>query len=151
MARRTGIVDQDVLRDLLQLGYSPATVVLLDLVPLIQVAWAEGGVSQQETTYICQVARAHGVPPESVADLQLRGWLTECPTAEFFEQNLTLIGRILRRHPPHEQEIAERDVRSSCRAVASAAQGVLGVRGPSAEEERILIRIEQEVRCARPP
>ncbi len=151
IARRTGIIDQDVLRDLITLGYTPATVVLLDLVPLIQVAWADGGVSADETTYILQAAHARGVGPDSVAYLQLRAWLAERPTSEFFQQNLNLIGSILRRYPPQERESAERDLRSSGRAIASEAYGVVGLRTPSPSEERILGRIVHEVRYARPP
>ena len=48
LAERTGVADDEVLRDLEALGYTSDTVMLLHLAPLVQVAWAEGGVSERE-------------------------------------------------------------------------------------------------------
>src|SRR2546422_6799910 len=45
MAERTGVVDHEILQELEKLGYTPETVMLFHLVPLLQVAWAEGDVS----------------------------------------------------------------------------------------------------------
>src|SRR5262245_34324206 len=45
LAERSGLADEEVLRDLQTLGYTPETVMLLHLVPLVQMAWAEGSVS----------------------------------------------------------------------------------------------------------
>ena len=40
MAAATGIQDAEVIEALQELGYTPDTIMLLHLVPLIQVAWA---------------------------------------------------------------------------------------------------------------
>src|ERR687885_2444648 len=61
MAERTGVADQEILRDLEALGYTPETVLLLHLVPLVKVAWAEGGVSERERALILEAARARGI------------------------------------------------------------------------------------------
>ena len=45
MIAKTGLSDPELLRDLNELGFTPETVTLLPLVPIVQVAWAEGGVS----------------------------------------------------------------------------------------------------------
>jgi hypothetical protein len=42
MAERTGVVDQEILKDLETLGYTPETVMLLYLVRLLEVAWGGG-------------------------------------------------------------------------------------------------------------
>ena len=42
---KTGLHDPALLQDLQELGFEPDTLALLPLVPIIQVAWAEGGVS----------------------------------------------------------------------------------------------------------
>jgi hypothetical protein len=43
------------------LGYVPETVMLLHLVPLVQMAWADGGVSNPERALIVEAARAPGI------------------------------------------------------------------------------------------
>ena len=48
MERTTGIQDPALLQELEALGFTPDTVSLLPLVPIVQVAWAEGGVSDNE-------------------------------------------------------------------------------------------------------
>ena len=45
MEQTTGIHDPVLLQELEALGFTPDTVSLLPLVPIVQVAWAEGGVS----------------------------------------------------------------------------------------------------------
>src|ERR671939_1609269 len=79
MAERTGVADQEILRDLEALGYTPETVMLLHLVPLLQVAWAEGGVSDRERDLIVEAARARGIEQGSAADRQLTSWLDTRP------------------------------------------------------------------------
>lgn len=131
------------------LGYTPETVMLLHLVPLLQVAWADGGVSNRERALIVEAARTHGIEPESVADTQLATWLVERPSADFFEQTLNVIGKILRARPVDERDTAQHDLLAYCRAIASASGGVLGLGKVSAEEETALARISQEVARAR--
>src|SRR5919202_4939039 len=61
MAARAGVADQEIVRELESLGYTPETVVLLELVPLLQVAWTEGGVSDGERALIIEAARGRGI------------------------------------------------------------------------------------------
>ena len=46
-----------MLQELEALGFTPDTVSLLPLVPIVQVAWAEAGVSDDERKLIVQFAR----------------------------------------------------------------------------------------------
>jgi hypothetical protein len=149
MSERSGILDQGVLSELSTLGYTAETVTLLHLVPLLQVAWAEGGVSDRERALIVEVARAHGIETGSAADSQLQTWLTDRPSAAFFEQTLNAIGEILRARPFEERVGGQHDLLSYCRAIASASGGILGFGKVSPEEGRALERITQEIERAR--
>ena len=51
---KTGLQDPELLRDLEELGFTPDTIALLPLVPVLQVAWAEGGVSPAERKLIVE-------------------------------------------------------------------------------------------------
>jgi len=145
LSERTGVVDTEVLADLDTLGYTPDTVLLLHLVPLIQVAWAEGGVSDRERQYILEAARASGVTPGSAADAQLANWLSSPPPPEFFEKTLRVIGTMLRSRPAEERQEQERDLLSYCTAIATISGGILGLGKVSREEQDALARIAQEV------
>ena len=48
LGAKTGLKDPELLRELQVLGFTPDTVALLPLVPVVQMAWAEGGVTPAE-------------------------------------------------------------------------------------------------------
>lgn len=128
MAERTGVADEEILRDLQALGYSPETVMLLHLVPLLQVAWAEGAVDDRERELIVKAARSRGVDEGSAADRQLAEWLKSRPSADFFEGTLRAIGTILHVHPPDQADAEAKDLlsyppRSRRRRAACSASG----------------------------
>jgi tellurite resistance protein len=143
LGEQTGVADAEVLRDLQELGYTAETVMLLHLVPLIQTAWAEGSVSEQERDLIVQAARSRGVEPGSAADQQLGRWLSARPSDELFDKTLRAIQTILLARPPKERAESERDLLSLATAIASASGGILGFGAVSEDERAILARISQ--------
>jgi len=52
LGRKVGLDDPELLQELHDLGFTPETVGLLPLVPIIQMAWAEGGVTKPERELI---------------------------------------------------------------------------------------------------
>jgi ADP-ribose pyrophosphatase YjhB (NUDIX family) len=151
MAERTGLADQEILRDLEALGYTPDTVRLLHLVPLLQVASADGAVSDRERALVIEAARAHGVEHGSAADQQLAAWLAAPPAPEFFDKTLRVIGAILQALPPDEREGGTRNLLSYSTAIASASGGILGFGKVSQAEQRVLARITEELQRAHGP
>jgi hypothetical protein len=145
LGEQAGVADEEVLRDLQELGYTPETVMLLYLVPLIQTAWAEGSVSDKERDLIVQAARSRGIEAESPADLQLNRWLSQRPSEALFEKTLRAIHAILQARSPEERAASEHDLLSLCMAIASASGGIIGFRAVSDDEREILARIAQEL------
>jgi hypothetical protein len=145
MAERTGVADEEILRDLQALGYTPETVMLLHLVPLLQMAWAEGSVSDRERDLIMEAARARGIDKDSPADQQLTSWLARRPSDELFEKTLRAIGTILEARPSEERAASQRDLLSRLTAIASASGGILGFGKVSPQEEQVLARVSEEM------
>ena len=143
MSERTGVADEEILRDLQALGYTPETVMLLHLVPLLQMAWAEGSVSDSERDLILEAARARGVDKDSAADRQLAAWLTDRPSEELFEKTLRAIAAILQLRPLEERDASEKDLVTRLTAIASASGGILGFGKVSPQEQEVLARITQ--------
>jgi hypothetical protein len=137
IGKRTGIADPALLAELQSLGFTSETVGLLPLVPAVQVAWAEGGVTDAERFTIVKLARARGIAEASAADRQLSAWLDRRPSDELFAQATGLVGAIL--GSPAGGGMSIDDLVQQCEAVANASGGLLGVIGRVSGEERQLL------------
>ena len=153
MAESLGTDDEKILRALQALGFTRETVVLLHLVPLVQVAWAEGRVTQRERRLIFAAARLRGIKDGTSAYEKLAGWLDFQPTQEFFEKALSLVREVLRALPPEEHESGKLEFLSLCTEVAEASGGATGFVGGGrricTEEQELISRIMREL--GRPP
>lgn len=135
MEEATGIHDAEVIAALQELGFTPETVQLLHLTPLVQVAWASGSVDEREREMIIAAARQRGVPPGSPADIQLNEWLAKQPPHAFFETTLRAIRIFIAALPAEDQADARRDLVSYSMRIAEASGGFLGL-GKISDEER---------------
>lgn len=140
MAEAAGTADQELLQELQELGYTRETVVLLHLLPLVQVAWAEWGVSTKERNLILQVARLRGVEPGGAAYEQLINWLDHRPSEEFAEKTLRLISAILQALPPEKRDESKRDLVGYCTRVAEVSGGMLGFANKISDDERTMLQ-----------
>ncbi len=146
LGEKAGVADEEVLKDLQDLGYTPETVTLLHLVPLIQTAWAEGGVSEKERGLIVKAARSRGITEGSPSDQQLNMWLSQRPSDELFEKTLRAIRTILQAQPAEARDASEKDLLSLATAIAAASGGIVGFRAVSDEERQILAHISDELK-----
>ena len=146
-----GVADDDVAQALRELGYQPETVPLVYLVPLVQVAWADGRLTAREREYIEAAARARGIEAGSAAHRQLVQWLDAAPPDAYFRGTLQVLRRLLYALLAVERAAGEREVLVSCYGVAGASRGLLGL-GPrlSAAELSLLETIEAELAPAFP-
>ena len=140
LGARTGVADAQLLADLQELGYTPETISLLHLVPLVQMAWAEGSVSMRERDLIVEAARARSIETESAADAQLPGWLTTRPSEALFTTTLRAIAAMLASRPESEREAGRKDLMSYLTSIASASGGVLGFGAVNDQERAVLER-----------
>ena len=142
MGTTLGTTDADILVTLQEVGYTQATVSVLHLVPLVQVAWADGNVSKSERELIMEAAQARGVETGSEAYEHLTGWLNERPSEEFFARTLSVIGALLQMSPSEQRETDKRDLVSYCTKVAEVSGGLIGFvsrRSRVSKEERELL------------
>ena len=138
LGARIGINDPQLLEELQALGFTPDTVALLPIIPVVQVAWAEGGVTPAERSLIVKLARTRGIAEGSAADLQLADWLTRRPAQDVFVRATRLISAML--VAPGQQLRAD-DLVKHCEAIASASGGMFGINKVSAEERQLLSSI----------
>ena len=96
MGTKAGLNDPELIQELAALGFTTDTVALLPLIPLIQMAWAEGGVSDAERHLIAKLARSRGIVEGEAADRQLSVWLTTCPAEQVFASSRARRGSFAR-------------------------------------------------------
>jgi hypothetical protein len=145
LSEKSGVHAPQILQELQALGFSPDTVVLLPLVPLVQMAWAEGGVSDAERKLILQVARTRGVAEDSAADQQLAAWLANRPDAQVFASASRLIRAMLDSADASALPLTAEDVVAHCEQIAAASGGMFGINRVSSEERALLSTIARDL------
>src|SRR5688572_27120303 len=147
LSSRTGLQDPALLQELQALGFTPETVALLPLVPFVQMAWAEGGVSDAERKLILQFARGHGVEQGSAADRQLAEWLTRRPDAKVFANAGRLIRAMLDVPAAAATvELSADDLVNYSEQIAAASGGILGINRVSSEERALLTTLARDLK-----
>jgi hypothetical protein len=137
LGERAGLDDPEMVQELQDLGFTPDTVELLPLMPAIQMAWAEGGVTSQERATLVSLARARGVAEGSPGDVQLHNWLDSRPDDQVFARAMRLINALLERG--HGLKLDADDLVKFSEEVALASGGILGIIGRISKEERALL------------
>src|SRR5687767_14362149 len=71
--------DQQLLKNLVKAGVRADTLAALTLIPLVEVAWADGAVSADEREAVLKAAAENGVKQGSASYELLARWLAERP------------------------------------------------------------------------
>jgi hypothetical protein len=147
---KTGLREPELLNELQALGFTPETVSLLPLVPVIQVAWADGGVEAAERTVLTKLARTRGIAENSPADDQLQLWLSTRPDDAVFASATRLIRAMLQGQGPEVAGLTADDLVKYCETIASASGGIFGfIRRLSPDERVLLTAIAAELKTLR--
>lgn len=146
LGAQSGIQDPALLREIEQLGFTPETVSLLPLIPILQVAWAEGGVSLEERKLILDVARGRGIVADSAADRQLAEWLARKPSQEVFTRAGRLISAMLAAHSTEAGALTADDLVKYAESIAAASGGMFGLNKISKEERAAIAQIASALR-----
>jgi hypothetical protein len=146
LAEAIGLENQQILDVLQEMGFDRSTVILLFLFPLLQVAWSDGEVSDEERTLILQAARTHGVEEGSPACEKLTGLLRTQPAPVLFDRALRVINDLLQFQKGETRQITSAKLIDACERVAAASGGFLGM-GPkvSAKEKEVLRRVASAI------
>lgn len=139
LSSASGITDDGTLSVLMNAEIRPETLAALMLVPLIEVAWADGEIQPKELDAIMRSAEEHGVGKGSPAHMMLTKWLRNRPPKEMIGSWVGYIDGLRRRLRPEELALMQHALLDSAGAVAAAAGGFLGLTDPvSANERKIL-------------
>lgn len=141
-----GVDDTELVHELHALGFTPETVKLLPFLPVLQVAWAEGGVTPVERYLIEKLATTREITPGSEADAQLMDWLAARPSEDVFAGATRLISALLEAGAPVLSDLTADQLLRHCEQVASVSGGMLGIGGISSEERELLKSISADLK-----
>ena len=149
LGRATGLADSGLLGELHELGFTPDTVALLPLIPVLQMAWAEGGITAKERELVVRFARSRGITEGSAADRELNGWMIRRPDAAVFARAGRLISAMLAAGASEAGALSADDLVKHCEAIAGASGGVFGLGRISTEERELLSAIAADLKSPR--
>ena len=152
LAEKLRVDDAELLRRVVDLGLTHETGAAILLAPLVQVAWAGGGVTDREREVVFEIAASRGVGPGSPAHAQLEAWLLQRPPDALFETAMEVMNAGLALLTPEERDERNRGIVEVCSRVAEASGGglakLLGMgTGVSGEEMAVIEAITTKLRA----
>jgi len=139
LAALTGLQDSALLDTLIGLNLRVETWAALSLLPLVEVAWADGEVDAKERDAVLSAAEANGVTRNTPSWELLENWRAERPAAGYLEAWGASIVAICAHLQPAERAAMQAEVTGRARRVAEATGGFLGLGNRvSSDEQRVL-------------
>ena len=142
LSELSGVKDEAILKRMIELNIRPETLTSLLMVPLVEVAWADGEVDEKEKQAILSAAEKKGIKKAVLNTTCWNGgWLTS-RKPRFWKRGFITRARFANGCSlPNARP--SNDLLGRARAVAEAAGGFLGLGNKvSDEEESVLQKLE---------
>jgi len=143
LRKASGMTDDAVLDKLVELGLRANTIAALSLVPLIEVAWADGEIQDNERTAILQGAHGKGLEQGTDGYELLQTWLKSRPDSALFDAWESYIKALASQLNDEQNRLLRNQIVGFAKMVAASAGGFLGIGKVAASEEKALHRIEK--------
>ena len=144
LAQASGISDAELIEKLTEIGITPDTWAALSLLPLVEVAWADGEIDAKEQRAVLSGAEANGVSKGSPSYRLLESWLEARPDARFLEAWGETIVVLCAQLSESGRQALEAEIIGRARAVAQATGGILGLGSKvSSKEAAVLSQLEK--------
>ena len=140
LSKASGITKPEVLDKLMELGIRAETVAALIVVPLVEVAWADGTLDAKERRAVIERS---GIQPGSSGAALLDAWLDRRPDPKLLTAWTHMVQGMTAQLDAAERERLKAGLLDRARAVASASGGILGVGAKvSRAEAEVLAKLE---------
>jgi hypothetical protein len=132
--------DAELRAELQELGIDDESWRVIALLPLVQVAWADGSVHRAESRAIEQIAAKHGLLVGDGPAI-LHGWLVHPPTESYVARGRKVLVALARRRNLLDGEADPiGTLLEYCARIAASAGGLFGVLWSVDEREKMAIQ-----------
>jgi hypothetical protein len=137
-------IDNDQILDrLVELDIEPETAIAISVIPLVEVAWADGEISSKERKAALRAAEERGIAPGTETWQLLEDWLEHRPDPELMDAWKGFMKSLLESLDPAIADAVKERIMTRARGVAEAAGGFLGMGSISDQEQAVLDEMEQ--------
>lgn len=120
------IDDASVLDELIRVGVNAESFTAFSLLPLVRVAWSDGGVEESERDAILKAAEGEGISPSSANYKLLEGWLDGGPADGLLGAWHNYARALARELDEASLAAVKHTTMTRARRIAQAAGGILG-------------------------
>lgn len=124
LAKASGITNPTVLEKLMEMGIRAETVAALSIVPLVEVAWADGTLDAKERRAVVDAA---GVAPGSTEGTLLEAWLDRRPDPKLLTAWTQLVHGMCEHLDVDAAARLKKGLLERAAAVAAASGGLFGM------------------------
>ena len=140
LSELSGIKDPVKLQKMIDLNIKPETLLSLVMVPLVEVAWADGEVDEKERHAILAAADKKGIKKASAEHEILERWLVRKPDPKLLETWIDYTRTLCEKLQPAGRAALKEDLLGRARGIAEAAGGFFGFGQKISEEEAAVLR-----------
>jgi hypothetical protein len=133
----SGIENDAVLQKLVDLNIPPQIVASLALIPLIEVAWADGAIQKKEKEIILKAAHCNSKVDQAL----LTQWLVNKPEPQLLEAWTHYVRGLCESLTPVEKKLFRETLLAHAYDVAGAEGGILGLGSKISKKERDVLDI----------
>ena len=141
--------DDRLVQRLLDLGIRPEIVGAIAVIPLAEVAWADGTLDDREKRAIIARAEKSGVPAGSTGHDLLQSWLEHKPEPKLLTSWIHMVQGICEQMTAEQVAAVRAGLVERTQTIAKASGGLLGVGAVSAAEAEMIKRLESAFRSPR--
>lgn len=134
--------NEEVIDVLVDLDVSPETVAAFSLVPLIEVAWADGKIQPKERAAIIRAAEERGIQDGTPNHDLLESWLDREPPQGLMDTWKAYAAELQNNVDARLAADLRHRLVERAQAVAEAAGGFLGIGAISKAEQAVLDELE---------
>lgn len=137
------IESEELVDALIALELEVSDLAALSIVPLVEVAWADGEIQDKERKAILKAAGEVGITPGAENYELLVNWLNKKPEAELMDCWTRYAGDIEASLDSSLGAVLKERLMTRTRKVAKAAGGFLGIGTVSRAEQAVLDKLEK--------
>ena len=127
LAHVSGIVQEQVLMNLVKAGLKAETLAAIVTIPMVEVAWSDGAVSPTEKAAVLNAAASQGIKPGSASYDLLERWLIDRPDSRIVAAWKEYVRELAKLMPAETIATMHKNVLDRCVRVAEAAGGFVGI------------------------